>query len=42
MSLLISQASYNQEFDKIFVPGGSFFMGNDSGESQEIPSNKKR
>ncbi len=39
-SLLIGQAGYDQELDNIFITGGSFFMGNDSGESQEIPSHE--
>ena len=39
-SCLIGQNSYNQEFDKIFIPGGLFIMGNDSGEIQERPAHE--
>ena len=40
ISLLIGQTSHDKEADKILVSGGSFFMGNDSGESQEKPSHE--
>lgn len=40
LSILIGQNSYKQDIDKIFIPGGLFIMGNDSGEVQERPAHK--